>query len=229
MSEQQNLKSDIDKLHSYDYIFHKIVIPLVEEIAEDVDSDFKDACDFETLNTENIFAKSHPFFKQKRENIKKNFYGDIFLKKGEDLDDDKYRLDLHKIASIVCAALIRNKVFWYDEKKAKDYISKKEFSTDWLIKNILINYRLAVHTSFSIIYNKMLFDHEETNKKLYNDIENQQGLYLYRTNDEHESFENSIILDFAKRDIDSRSFDYLLYSALLYQLEEYNKEKFNKI
>lgn len=229
MSKQQNLKSDSDKLHSYDYIFHDIVIPLVEEIAEDADSDFKTTCDFETLNTEVIFHKSHPLYKQKRESIKKNFYGDIFLKKGEDLDDDKYRLDLHKIASIVCAILIRNKVFWYDEKKAQEYIKNKELSTDWLIKNILINYRLAVHASFSIIYNKMLFDLKSTDKKLYDNIENQRGLYLYRTNDEHESFENSIILDFAKRDIDNRSFDYLLYSALLYQLEEYSKEKFNKI
>ena len=227
MNEQQKVRRKINKLHSYEYIFREIVVPLAEEIAKEVDPDFKIACGFEILDTTPIFNKSNVLFRQKRESLKKMFYGNVFLEKDEVLDDDNYRLDLHKIASIVCAALIRNKFFWYDEKKAQEYIRDKKCSTDWKIKNILANYRLAVHASFSVIYNKMLFDLEGKNPKLYKKIEDQQGLYLYRTNVEHESFENSIILDFAKRDIGKRSFDYLLYSTLLYQLEEYNYEKFN--
>lgn len=233
MSENASAKIDLNKIHSYDYIFHQIVLPLAQEMAEEVDPKFKSECDFEILETEAIYLKSHALYKQKREMIKSFFYGDVFFEKDKYLDDDSYRLDLHKIASIICSTLIRNKIFWYDEKKAKKYLNdNKKLSTDWKIKNILINYRLAVHTSFSLIYYKMLFDlnqKDEQQKKLYEKIENQEGLYLYPTNDSHESFENSIILDFAKRDIDNRSFDYLLYSTLLYQLEEYNREKFNKI
>ena len=38
-----------------------------------------------------------------------------------------------------------------------------------------------------------------------------------------ESFENCIILDLAKRDINNHSFDYFMYAIIMYQLEEHNK------
>ncbi len=143
MSENASAKIDLNKIHSYDYIFHQIVLPLAQEMAEEVDPEFKSECDFEILETEAIYKKSHVLYKQKREMIKSFFYGDVFFEKDEYLDDDSYRLDLHKIASIICSTLIRNKIFWYDEKKAKKYLNNNEkLSTDWKIKNILINFQI---------------------------------------------------------------------------------------
>ncbi len=39
----------------------------------------------------------------------------------------------------------------------------------------------------------------------------------------HESFENYIIIDLAKRDVNNKSFELFMYAALMYQLEEYNR------
>ena len=231
MNNQEKIGFTSDNLHSFDFIFHQIVLPLADEMENEVDADFKSACGFEKLDTERVFAISHKFYRTKRESLKKFFYGDIFSNATK-LNNEDCRLDLHKIASVITATLIRNKLFWYNEARAQEYISSKELSTEWKIDNLLVNYKLAFHVGVALMYYKMLFDlesDESGTKQLYKKIENQGGLYLYSNNKWHESFQNSIIYDFAKRDINNRSFDYLLYSALLYQLEEYNREKFNKI
>lgn len=232
MNNQERIGLDATALHSYDFIFHEIILPISEEIEAEVDPEFKIICDFEKLNTEKVYEISHKFYRKKRESLKNFFYGEVFLNE-KSVNYDDYCLDLHKIASIITATLIRNKLFWFDEGKAKKYIDSKDCSTEWKIDNLLINYKLAFYVGVALMYYKMLFDAKgndtQESQKLYKKIEMQGGLYLYPKNELHESFPNSIIYDFAKRDINNRSFDYLLYSALLYQLEEYNREKFNKI
>ena len=71
----------------------------------------------------------------------------------------------------------------------------------------------------------MLFkyqDESQINQKL----RNQRKLILYDSTQDiglHESFENYMVLDLAKRDINNRSFDYFMYAANMFQLEEYNR------
>jgi hypothetical protein len=88
---------------------------------------------------------------------------------------------------------------------------------------------LAFYASLSIIYYKILFDADQNNdSELYQLVENQQALNLYPIKKDHESFENSIIIDMAKRNVNRRSFDCLLYAAVLFQLEEYNLQLFSR-
>ena len=73
----------------------------------------------------------------------------------------------------------------------------------------------------------MLFRLKSTETDLYEKLKKEKKLNLYTVkvskDQVHESFENSLVLDLAKRDINNRSFDCFLYSTIMYQLEEYNK------
>ncbi len=217
-----------NKLTNFNYIFSEIIIPLVDEIQNGMNSEFKHYCDLKIININLVQENCEKFYLKKRNELKKIFYGKQYTYKNG--NDDEFCLDLHKIAAIICCGLIRFKIFWYDETKALNYIKEHNIKdTDWLIDNVLINYKLAFHFSMAFMYYKMLFDSKnDENNDLYNKIEEQRGLYLYKKNSEHESFENSVILDFAKRDINNRSFDYFMYATVLFQIEEYNKVQFNK-
>ena len=212
-------------------IFNLIIKPLIDEVEEDLDDDFKKATGFKCSNLERVYQNCEPIYQSKREELKKLFYGAAY--KGKPITSDPHYLDLHKIGSIVCYCLIKYKVFWFDENKAWKYINDKfadQVPNDWYVSNILINYKLAFHASIAIIYYKILFDANDNNDfELYKLVETRQGLNLYPQKKDHESFENSIIIDMAKRNVNQRSFDCLLYAAVLFQLEEYNLQIFSKL
>ncbi|WP_448918912.1 hypothetical protein [Eubacterium sp.] len=216
-----------NKLTNFDYIYSKIIIPLIEQVKDGASTEFKRYCNLTTIDYCLVQENCEKFYLKKRDELKKIFYGEQYTYKNR--NDDNFCLDLHKIAAIICCGLIRFKVFRYDKEKALEYIKENNIKdTDWLIDNVFINYKLAFHFSMAFIYYKMLFDSKnDKNDNLYNKIENQKGLFLYKKNSEHESFQNSIILDFAKRDIGNRSFDYFMYATVLFQIEEYNKIQFN--
>lgn len=212
-------------------IFNIIIKPIIDEIVTDMDDDFKNATSFRMSDLDSLYQKCEPLYQYKREELKKLFYGAGY--KGKPLSKDPHYLDLHKIGSIVCYCFVKCKVFWFDENRAWNYINEKfcdEVPTDWYVSNVLINYKLAFHASLAIIYYKILFDANENNdSELYELVESRQGLNLYPVKSDHESFENSIIIDMAKRNVNQRSFDCLLYAAVLFQLEEYNLQLFSRV
>lgn len=217
-------------LSNFSKIFDKIVVPLIEQVKNEVDIQFKDKVNLKVKEREEACSACEAFYEKKKKELKRLFYGEKYSEK----EDDKFLFDVHKVASIVCYSLIKHKVFVFDEKVACEMMDGKE--TSWVIDNAFINYKLAFYVSVSIIYYKMFFEVEEAIKKAIEEGTNKDAeeelkhsllekrkLFLYKIRTGHESFANSIILDFAKRDIHKRSFDYFLYSALLFQLEEYNK------
>ncbi len=218
--------SELDFPNNFEQIFKEIVIPLVSQIEEPMDSEYRDFTGFKTNNLDDVYLRCESFYEKKKVELKKIFYGNKYSAS----DDKALLFDIHKIASIVCYSLIKHKLFAFDDNAAIQFIiDRKIEDTTWIIDNALVNYKLAFHVSVSMIYYKLLYD---ASKKL-NDIrvdslESQGQLFLYKTRQGHESFANSVILDLAKRDIHKRSFDYFLYSSLLFQLEEYNKELYKK-
>ena len=208
-------------LTNFDQIFDYIVTPLINELPQYMDAEFKEFVGFKIKDSQKARESCKIFYEAKKTELKKIFYGSKYTKASE----NDLKFDIHKIAAIICSSLIKHKVFIFNDELAFQTIEQrgKFEDTSWIVDNALINYKLAFKVSIAMIYYKLLHESNDDTKKFF---KSHNGLSLYKKREDHESFENSVILDFAKRDIHGRSFDYFLYSAFLFQLEEYNKKVF---
>lgn len=209
---------------NFDFIWDNWIIPLASKIYEDMDTDFCAFCNVRMKKDDfqNIRTKASVFYLNKRKALKSEYYGKDYT--------DKHRMDFHKLSAIFCRTLIEYKLFDFDIEKCEKFIELRNINktnTDWLVKNALVNFRMAFYISVVFLYQSMLFKYS-SNIVIYNKLKMHKGLDLYKsasmnTNGKvHESFENCIVLDLAKRDINNRSFDYFMYSTIMFQLEEYN-------
>lgn len=203
----------------FDFIWDEWLVPLINKLPTQMDDNFKQYTGFEIRDLEPIKHNAKQYYLAKREAIKKEYYG----------DDKKHLMDFHKLSAILCRTLIEYKVYNFDTNLCSKYIKEYQIDskdTDWLVHNALINFRLAFYSSVILLYQSMLFNLKKESEELYTVLRNQKKLRLYakeNAGNVHESFENSLVLDLAKRDINNRSFDCFLYSTIMYQLEEYNK------
>lgn len=215
--------SEID-IQDFDFIWDNWIVPLINKLPNQMDAEFKDKTGFSIRDLEPIKVAASKYFVDKRDSVKKEYYGNY-----PSVVLDKHLMDFHKLSAVLCRTMIENKVYTYDVNLCIQYIENKNISskdTDWLVHNALINFRLAFYSSIVLLYQSMLFRLEPSEKELYEKLKAQKKLNLYTTisaGKTHESFENSLVLDLAKRDINNRSFDCFLYSTIMYQLEEYNK------
>lgn len=215
--------SEVD-ISDFSFIWKEWIVPAIDKIAKQMDPAFQKATNFSIRDLSEIEKSASKYYIEKREATKKEYYGD-----DPSVVAKKHLMDFHKLSAILCRTLIEHKVYYYDVQKCNEYIEAQKIdskNTDWLVHNVLVNFRLAFYASVVFLYQSMLFRLKKDNSDLYPLLETQKKLNLY-TNGErgntHESFENSLVLDLAKRDINNRSFDCFLYSAIMFQLEEYNK------
>lgn len=221
------------KITNFQFIWKEWIMPLAEDLLKEVDTDFCQKTYLKKRDMEELFVPAEKYFKKKRKELKIVFYGNGYK-------DKVHRMDFHKLSAVLCRTLIQYKVFDFDitecEKIAE---SKDEKDIDWLVKNALINFRLAFYASVVFLYQSMLFEYDDDekgndndnneNKKVFKKLKEKECLDLYEnhnknfSNGVHESFENSVVLDLSKRDINNKSFDFLMYATIMYQLEEYNK------
>ncbi len=238
--------TDTDK-KDFNFIWKTFVIPAIQGIFEQSDPMFREKCKLSIRDLDKLEHDVCKCFFDRRENLKKYYYGKNYSKANDRIiisskqkngndkkADEQHLLDFHKLSSILCRSLIEHKVYSLDLKSCINLAKeKKSDETDWLIKNVLINYRLAFYASVVFLYQSMLFRYSEqesafADKIVHSYLIEQKRLNLYfsdytNENSVHESFENCLVLDLAKRDIDNRSFDFFMYSTIMYQLEEYNK------
>lgn len=215
--------SEID-IMDFSFVWNKWIVPLINKIPEQMDADFKQRAKFSVRDLERLEYLASKYYIEKREAIKREYYG-------EDAKDvsKKHLMDFHKLSAVLCRTLIEYKVYDFDTSVCNQYIAEEKIDskdTDWLVHNVLVNFRLAFYASVVFLYQSMLFNFQRETPELYELLRKQKGLNLYvkkRNGNVHESFENSLVLDLAKRDINNRSFDCFLYSAIMYQLEEYNR------
>lgn len=215
------------KISNFQYIWKEWVEPLIHDLYEQLDEDFKVYCNVQIRDLDAISLKAEKYYQKKRKEVKKAFYGDYH--KGD--SETEHRMDFHKIGAILCRTLMEFKIYSFDTSKCKQFVDENidGYDTNWVVKNALINFRLAFYISVVFLYQSMLFEYKTLNVDFYNELVNAESLDLYEQNIDSkektvkESFENCMVLDLAKRDIGNQSFDYLMYAIVLYQLEQHNR------
>lgn len=211
---------DTTELSNFDYIWNNWVKPLIYKIYHGMDEEYRSFVDAEICDLEKVGKAASDFFQSRRMKLKREYYG-----KEEEGNLHKHRLDFCKLGAVLCRTFIECKVIKFDLAKCEEYqknIERK--NTDWLVKNALVNYRIAFYASIVFLYQSMLFRYQNAEYAEKLRANRKLDLYSrYNNEEEHESFENHIVLNLAKRDLANKSFDYLDYSAILLGLEEYNK------
>lgn len=240
----KKIEVSMQELNNFQYIWEEWIKPLSDDLYQQLDNNFKVYCNVQKRDMDKLRYKAEKYYQSKRTEVKKAFYGEYH--KGDSLES--HRMDFHKIGAILCRTLIEYKVYSFDIKRCKEYIKNNisPYDTDWSVQNALINFRMAFYTSVVFLYQSMLYSYKNKSinpaegHKLYQKLLEQGTLDLYvnkfsmetaeKVNETaekpdmvHESFENCIVLDLAKRDIGNRSFDYFMYAIILYQLEQHNK------
>lgn len=216
----------MEQLTNFQFVWKEWITPLISDLEEQLDPNFKSFCNVRVRDLDKICIKAESYYQRKREEMKVLFYGNY--QKGDSVTE--HRMDFHKIGAIICRTLIEYKVFDFDIDRCKEYIGNIDsYDTDWVVKNALINFRLAFYGSIVFLYHAMQFEYYNDDRILYDKLNKKEKLDLYEikrpdtSKKVKESFENCIVLDLAKRDIGNRSFDFFMYAVVLYQLEEHNK------
>lgn len=222
----------METISNFQYIWSEWVIPLVDDLYNQLDEEFKKTCNVRKRDVVKIGEKAEQYYQKQREELKKAFYGEYH--KGD--SEIAHRMDFHKIGAILCQTTIEFKVFDFDIQCCKEYITNhiNKYDTNWVVKNALINFRLAFYVSVVFLYEAMIFKYAKDNEDISKALRQQGKLNLYEKNQKderdgntkqesvQESFENCIVLDLAKRNIGNHSFDHFMYAIILYQLEEHN-------
>lgn len=219
----------MEETTNFQYIWIQWIEPLVDDLYAQMDNEFKQYCNVHIRDLSKIRINAEKYYQKKRLEVKQEFYGD-YHKEDSELD---HRMDFHKIGAILCKTLIEYKIYDFDVNCCNRYVEQKNdpYDTDWMVKNVLINFRLAFYSSVVFLFQAMRFEYYKSDARLYKILSEKGKLDLYKESNTNirpvkESFENCMILDLAKRDIKNRSFDYLMYAIVLYQLEEHNKRLF---
>lgn len=211
---------------NFRYIWEKWIVPLINDIYIQSDPQFREYCNVHIRDLNRTCSNAEKYYQRKREKAKRTFYGEYHSGDSE----AEHRMDFHKISAIICRTLIEYKVYDFDEVLCQEYVDKniEPYNTDWVVRNALINFRLAFYSSVMFMFHSMQFEYYKENRKLFELLEKKGKLDLYETHiisegKVKESFENCLILDLAKRDIGNHSFDYFMYAIIMYQLEEHNR------
>ncbi len=210
-----------EKHEFFDFLWDNWLVSLFQRMYDGMDDDFRTNVKAKICDLESIRVNAEKYFFIRYNTFKKDYYGYL---------DDEQTPDIHKICAILCRTLIEEKIIKYDISACQQYIDEKNIdkkNTDWLVRNALVNYRIAFYASITLLYQGMLFKYKDP--AIHEKLENNRNLNLYTKNDgspksiNHESFENYMILDLAKRDVNNKSFEFFMYAAIMYQLEEYNR------
>ncbi len=213
-----------DTNFNFYFVWDHWIIPIIKKAFDDVDLEFKKYVNMEICNLDSKKKIAADYAQQLRLQLKKEYYGPCCI------DLQEKHLSFSKLSAIICATLIKNKVIKFDTKKAVKYKNEHKISdndTQWLVFNVLINYRIAFYASMSFLYHSMefLYDDEE---EFLEKLKQQKKLKFYITNENvssesHEPFDYYLIINMAKRDFNKKDFDYFLYAAMMLGLQEYNK------
>lgn len=210
-----------EKHEFFDFLWDNWLVSLFQRMYDGMDDDFRTNVKAKICDLESIRVNAEKYFFIRYNTFKKDYYGYL---------DDEQTPDIHKICAILCRTLIEEKIIKYDISACQQYIDEKNIdkkNTDWLVRNALVNYRIAFYASITLLYQGMLFKYKDP--AIHEKLKKNRNLNLYTKNDgspksiNHESFENYMILDLAKRDVNNKSFEFFMYAAIMYQLEEYNR------
>lgn len=215
---------DTTQFSNFEFIWEKWIVPLINKAFAQMDETFKSAVGAKKVALDKVKPEASKYFQELRSQLKVAYYGD-------ERDKAEYhRLDFCKLGAVICKTMIEYKVIQFDVDKCKIFTENIDSNdTDWLVKNALVNYRIAFYAGIIFLFKSMLFKYKNE-EKLINKLQSAKKLDLYfdynskNTNERfnNEKFDNYIILNLAKRDVEKRSFDHFMFSALLLGIEEFN-------
>lgn len=227
--------------HFDKYIWPMIIEPVIRSVERSVSEDFIKNISWKNLMYESEYKQClSQVYEEKRDWLKQTYFSVYNGSRKENRNGNEKYLDLHKIAAVICRALIKCKPYSFDVQQANQYLdSHPEFKTDfrWVVHNYFANYRVAVEAAFTIALFDMANRMEGTDEKeqsLVNDILSsflKNGFDLYKEEwsflkREHEEFFDSVILNVALNDTTKRDFDYLGFATICFQLQQHELMKF---
>ena len=218
---------------SFETIWNLAVPQVIEMCIEEVDEEFMKQRNLHVCDLKQLKQEIESFYCEEKELVKIKCYG----------DKKENNLDLHKIAAIFCAGLIKYKpvVFedYIDEKtfskmespnQTQDFngkdVKKRTTKTQFVINNYLVNYKIAFYVAADIVYHNLIYraaEHETT--EMLEEIVNMRNLAKYPSNPLHTPFENSFIIELARNDYEDGKFDYFLFALAMFQWQEYTQLK----
>lgn len=202
----------------------KHVLKAKEAALSECDDLFRNSCALCARPEEKVRHAVEEEYRRLREELKEECYSD---------KAENSLLDGRKMGAIMCKALIREKVFCFEEmqalelaqKKKEEYgdsLEKKAEFNKWIVNNLFINYKVAYLFSVGLVVEttkeRLLAEEPALGKKL-----NGLGwMVKYPQEKEMDSFNVSMVLGLGKADLKKKDFDMFLYAMQLYQMEQYS-------
>lgn len=199
-------------------------VQLVRDAAlEECDVLFRDGCALRARSDDKVRKAVEKEYRELRDTLKKECYFD---------KTQKNMLDGRKMGAIMCNALLKEKVFVFDEIRAKELTRQKQKEygnkpeerlkfNKWIANNLFINYKVAYLFSVGLVLQtakeKLLNENAALGLRL-----NRQGwMTAYPEEIGVDSFNVCMVLGLGKADLAEREFDMFLYALQLYQMEQY--------
>lgn len=193
---------------TYNYLWNTEFQPLIRDLEDQMNTRFSADRNygFCIIDLEQYKKDIFDSYITIKEDLKKYF----FYNSKPDVPEENL-IDIHKIASCFCKAMIKNKVckFRVDDEKIP-------------FELILSNYTFAFFASIGILYQNMLADYRRTKYESYLELQ-KRYIVFPKTNPGHDSFALGRIKTLALNDIYGLDFDLLAFSDMFFWIEEYNK------
>lgn len=188
---------------TFDFIWDNIVDPVIEQL-------YNKHSTFEDYNLQcydmSVFK---PLVRSEYESSKKELKK-YFFNSG---DNNDRRIDIHKIGSCYCKALLKIKYFTFDH------------TPNVPVSLLLINYALAYYVSIGLIYLSLIDYYLSSSKGVYvQKLIDHHTVFVPTTNSGHDSYNLGRIKTLALNDVHNIDFDVLTYSDMLYWIEKYNRD-----
>ena len=136
-------------------------------------------------------------------------------------ENDKNKIDVHKICACITGALLNKKILSIETTKESSTIPF-EFA--------YANYAIAFLASIYTMYLFVLSDFEKAGEnECYNELEKRATFIFPTTNPGHDKYIEGRIKTLALNDIYKNDFDILMYADMLFWIEKFNIDDIRKV
>lgn len=194
-----------------------------EAALSECDAQFRSYCEVGVRSEKSIKRDVEKEYRRLRAELRKECYSD---------ETGKHMLDGRKMSAIMCNALIKEKVFYFDEVRALELLKKKkvEFGTRperkvefnrWIANNFFINYKVAYLFSVGLVVETAKERWLRENPKLGSRLNQQGWMTKYPEEEGIDNFNVSMVLGLGKGDLQGKDLDMFMYALQLFQIEQY--------
>lgn len=188
-------------------------------------------CDKEFLSNCNLCARSDSKIKPAVEKVYRTLRTELKVECYFN-EAEKNMLDGRKMGAIMCNALIKEKVFSFDEMQALDLLKqkKREYGNEpeskvlfnkWVANNFFINYKVAYLFSVGLVVQTAKERLLRENNNLGRALNKQGWMTKYPEEKKIDSFNVSMVLGLGKADLKGENLNMFMYALQLYQIEQY--------